>query len=756
MRRSWSLRDIFVLRHPGFPFDWLEGLAVSSEVHSEIAKLFDAERALVTAAAAQSARVGLATAKSVRRHEMPPPPLEVSGEWSACYSAWLVQRARAEAAFHADRVRLQHRLHALASDERIQEAVFLSSPDMFENVWCRYVGGTVPLRNSASHRRTERLVYSYLQRFCAKNETTSFFGPMGYGAIDGDDDAIEFLPAGDQKRRTFIAYWAVEALASAVATEPELWGMLPIRRSPLFTVDEKAAEARCESLGLVESLGADQLRVLGAVARLSDARAIASDLGADVAWVETVAMSLFVKGILIRRIWFRSDHWDALSNLRRAVESLSPCPTRDRWLSHLAELDELRSDFEKAPLRRRRVLLPILEALFSRLARTPPRRAGGHLYTDRLILNEEASSPFQVRVGRRAAARLASALTPALELCASFGEQVQKKFSRRVVAELERIVLPISFDRYAALLRGIAASLPPAPTVTTGVQDVFDLDEAFLPASEDGARFALPDLCLGRGAHGALHPILSSVHHHLLTDGWLFTFHSAPARIEKMVVDWIAGHMKHPLVELATGRHNKGFYSFPGPRAARAAAELVGGRGNHQVFPASELGVHLENGRPVLRGVDGNRIILYSSLADLTLHPPFTALSAPPVVLAPIRNGDSHVPRLDAGGATYQRERWEVPVADWKSLSGFALFAAVQRERQSLGLPRFVFARVPSERKPFLVDIECPFAVELLKHLTRDSLTIGFEEMLPAPEQLWLRDERGRYTFELRIQAQRE
>jgi hypothetical protein len=532
--------------------------------------------------------------------------------------------------------------------------------------------------------------------------------------------------------------------------------MLPIRRSPLFTVDENAHEARCESLDLVEPLNADQLCVLDAVAHGSDAQAIAADLGADVAWVETVAMSLFVKGILIRRIWFRSDHCDAFSNFRHAVESLSSCPARARWLSHLAELDELRAEFETAPLRRRRVLLRTMEELFARLARTSPRRAGGQLYTDRLILNEEASSPFQVRIGRRAAARLASALTPALELCASFGEQVQKEFSSLVVAELERVVSPVSFDRYATLLRGIAARFPATPTVSTGIRHVFDLDEGFLPPSEDGALFALPDLCLGRGPDGAIHPILSRMHHHLLTDGWLFTFHPAPARVEKMAVDWITAHMKDPLVELATGRHNKGFYSFPGPRAARTAAELVGGCGNQPVFPTSELVVYLEKGRPVLRDVDGNRLVLYLSLADLTLHPPFTALSAPPVVLAPLRNGDSHVPRLDAGGATYQRERWEAPIADWKALSGFALFAAMQRERHSLGLPRFVFARVPSERKPFLVDTECPFAVELLKHLVRHALAIDFEEMLPSPEQLWLRDERGRYTFELRIQAQRE
>jgi hypothetical protein len=167
--------------------------------------------------------------------------------------------------------------------------------------------------------------------------------------------------------------------------------------------------------------------------------------------------------------------------------------------------------------------------------------------------------------------------------------------------------------------------------------------------------------------------------------------------------------------------------------------------------------VHFEDGHLVLRDDEGHRRVLYLPLADLTLHPPFTTLSTTPVVLPPIRGDDGHVPRLEVGGATLQRERWDISVADWKPLSGFALFAAMHRARRRLGFPRFVFARVAAERKPFLVDAECPFAIELLKHLARPETTVSLEEMLPSPEGLWLRDAHGRrYTFELRIQAHRD
>jgi hypothetical protein len=62
---------------------------------------------------------------------------------------------------------------------------------------------------------------------------------------------------------------------------------------------------------------------------------------------------------------------------------------------------------------------------------------------------------------------------------------------------------------------------------------------------------------------------------------------------------------------------------------------------------------------------------------------------------------------------------------------------------------------VAGERKPFLVDTTSPFALELLRHHARGGLA-HLEEMSPGPDELWLRDARGRYTFELRIQATRE
>jgi hypothetical protein len=83
------------------------------------------------------------------------------------------------------------------------------------------------------------------------------------------------------------------------------------------------------------------------------------------------------------------------------------------------------------------------------------------------------------------------------------------------------------------------------------------------------------------------------------------------------------------------------------------------------------------------------------------------------------------------------------------------LLLAVERERRASGWPRFVFMRSSTERKPYLIDTASPFALELLLYLSRAAEQLSVEEMYPAPEQLWLKDERGRYTCEMRMQAVR-
>lgn len=719
----WTLSDVFVLRHAGFPFDWVEELGVSEGLLADVAHL-------------------------------------VRGEVGPAERGPIAER------YGLEHRALQRRLHARAAEPEIEEAVFLSSPEMFENVWVRQRGRT-ELPNDSAGRRVDRLIYAYLQRLCAKNETTSFFGPMGYGRFDDDGDSdddhdeigdgFRFVPV-EPRRRTFIAYWAVEALAARVAAEPSLWPELPIRRNPLFEIDPRARLARCAAIDRVTPLSGDELRVLAAVERHDQAADIGVALGESRDFVERVAHPLFAAGILARRLWFRSDVADTFGALGLAIARLPPSVARTRWSTELDGLDRLRQRFETAALAERRQLLPELEALFVGLTALPARRAGGRVYTDRLILNEEAASPFRLEVSPRARARLTAALSPLLELSAAQGDRLQRACVDGVRSSWPGGDEAPGLPAYASHLAGLRIALPPVPAPGADerrAEKVRALAPDPCGISLPGRRFALPDICLARSpVDGAVRPLLSRLHHHLLTPGWLSTF-CGPGdreRLERVAADFLAGEPV-PLVELAAGRHNKGFYAFPGPRVAHAVAELAG-RGQ-TIFPAADVRVVLGAEGPRLKLPDGRAARLYLPLADLTLHPPFAALGHP-LVVKPVFGApaETHLPRLDLGTATVQRESWTLSTASWGRLQGFELFVEAQRQAHHLGLPRFVFARVAGEPKPFLVDMASPFALELLRHHARGGLA-HLEEMSPRPDELWLRDARGRYTFELRIQATR-
>ena len=80
--------------------------------------------------------------------------------------------------------------------------------------------------------------------------------------------------------------------------------------------------------------------------------------------------------------------------------------------------------------------------------------------------------------------------------------------------------------------------------------------------------------------------------------------------------------------------------------------------------------------------------------------------------------------------------------------------------RETAGLPRFVFVVSPAESRPFYVDFDSPVYVNIFAKTVRrlarempgERLTVS--EMLPNPEQTWLRDDAGNsYTSELRLIA---
>jgi hypothetical protein len=116
--------------------------------------------------------------------------------------------------------------------------------------------------------------------------------------------------------------------------------------------------------------------------------------------------------------------------------------------------------------------------------------------------------------------------------------------------------------------------------------------------------------------------------------------------------------------------------------------------------------------------------------------------------------------RVSIGDLVVCRRTWRVPVTEVGPVPRLRADPGHDRLRawaRSHGMPRHVFVRTPAETKPFYVDFSAPLLVENLARAVRAAAPDGWVEaveMLPAPDELWLRGPGGeRFTSELRVVA---
>ena len=80
-------------------------------------------------------------------------------------------------------------------------------------------------------RRWIDVVGSYWQRYCSKNDTIGFFGPLAWGSFAEDGEAISVRSGAlERERVVHLETWAVEAVAAAAGvTTPLPMGPFPER-----------------------------------------------------------------------------------------------------------------------------------------------------------------------------------------------------------------------------------------------------------------------------------------------------------------------------------------------------------------------------------------------------------------------------------------------------------------------------------------------------------------------------------------------
>ncbi|WP_331742424.1 lantibiotic dehydratase family protein [Kitasatospora sp. NBC_00085] len=757
---TWELGREFVLRHTGMPFDWIEGLGDDPGLEQAATRLAAAETAVRDALDGQPpARV---RAVETALHTLAGPPAAPDGRLRRALGEWSEAVDRYRLAYWDGYTRIEARLHTAACEPLVQEAVFVSNPDMWENMWRRYATASERGTNAAQ-RRLQRQVYTYLQRLCGKNETTSFFGPLAYGTVDEKHETGCTLRRDVPVRRlVFFAQWAVAALVRAVRRDR---GVLPLL--PVSVVDPDRLRAR-----LGTGAGGDLPDLPDRLARLLlrdgsvPVGRLAAELGVGVAQVMRLLRDMLASNTVELGPSYPGDRQDAFDRLRDAVAGLGGAdPDAARWQGGFAALAALRDDLAAAPFPQRTEVFYRLEQTFTALTGQAARRDGG-LYTDRFVVYEEASSPFALALGAGPTARLTDAVQEALDFCADYGALVRRRHQEHLLGrwpEHDRL----TFDAYGEAMRPAAdpgSAFDPNAALAVDPADLGDpvrRRELVAPAAP-GPAYALPDICLAAADTAALDAgrfdvVIARVHHHLLLESWLSVAHPDPDAFGAAAARWVAeSGTPQGLVGLDVSRRNKGFYVFPGDRVALRPLR-ADDAGDARLARAGDYHVHRADGRIVLVDRAGHERLLYLPLADLAAYPPLAALSAPQLVHARIEPpAVERTAAVTLGNAVYQRARWFVAMPDVAGLDPAARYLSLRRLAAARGMPRFVYIRSERRRKPYLLDTRSPLGAELLAHVTEAGERVQFEEMSPGPDALWLRDEEGRrYTCELRMQATR-
>jgi lantibiotic biosynthesis dehydratase-like protein len=105
------------------------------------------------------------------------------------------------------------RLAEVARDPMFREAVAWQSRESLARAVDKLAAGT-PASPSRRRRWTD-VVAAYWQRYCSKNDTIGFFGPLAWGSF-GDATSVRSGTL-ERERVVHLETWAVEAVAGAVA-----------------------------------------------------------------------------------------------------------------------------------------------------------------------------------------------------------------------------------------------------------------------------------------------------------------------------------------------------------------------------------------------------------------------------------------------------------------------------------------------------------------------------------------------------------
>lgn len=713
-------------------------------------------------------------------------------QWNELIEQSRTAYAQARVIFDTELRQARQKFRQIISDERFQEAIFLNSPVMYKEGLLPFLHPEIATTQiNSKYRKRERTLMLYLQRFCAKNDTASFFGPMNYGRFQPKmDENIHYRILDDKyppKRRVLLSYWAAEALMKTMTRDPHLL----VENKPICSALIVLKENTIFLPSLDQEVPLDILSIT--ILRLANAQTtlltISQMLEIPLAILVERVQLLAACQLLELRLPLDRYAVDLLKAVEASINDFTPSEAKTRWKEIIARFRGYLQAFESAQLHERLQLLPVLEQLFTEVVGLEAHRGQGQLFSDRLIFYEETSGDvIDFAVGGNLYQDLVTQLRTPLDILASCALVEHHEQQKRGWQQLQAILPHTKNPSYLLNLYLQARAINSAesggrPAWGAMWQEVWDsllathysqtasfseteIDGTILESLEEQRLLAGPDIMIAAQDYdsilrGDYKIVLSEVHPLLLpTHKDLSLFYpNLPQALEQARI--LLDHLIYPQQELI----------FASRRVSKADMWPVG----HPIIypqwvhndvdtcpiPIADIKVDISiTQTPVFRVpyLDEPCSFALPLVIDEPFEPFLMCFTRPQIWMRPVIKA-RHTPRIEIGNVVFQRERWDLGIDDLPKLPSLAddfdTFLSLWRWKQAWNMPDQLFLKPKTDKvtKPILVDFLSPLSCLSALKVSGRSQGGTFTEMFPGPDQLWLQHNGQRYTCELRFTA---
>jgi len=704
--------------------------------------------------------------------------------------------------FNSARIRISHAIRKFLNDDRFLEAI------IWQNRSCFHAGISSLLRQPAERlrsrdRQNEDLVVSYLQRYCTKNDTIGFFGPVGWAELSMEVGSLSMKLGKNflSERNVYFEQWTIEEFAESLVAKNHLRPWCIPLCSPFIYLQGTT----------LHQAGSDSVSVDTKIALLlhkCDGSYTAADIAGELVCSKKCDFQSINEVYKLLEC-MRNAGWISWSLgipftsnpekvLRKRLEQVEDVRLRSSSLGALEELESLRDEVEGAA-GDSEMLDTALGELNKYFAHFTGKDSVRHTDSDNLgksLVYEDCRRDIEISVGASLLEKLSPPLSLLLESTRWFSCELASEF-RKIFDEVyyklcdQRNAKHVNFSRFISEIFPIVTGKVVPESISRVTNDfqskwynilAISQTESTMSFSSEQLREPVFDAFSTRlepwksACHNSFDIMIAAENINAIDEGrYLFVLgelhqclnnlmqtcflneHPTPENLLKA----FKADMPSPRVALVPSlkfpsistRSNIYFASEDDFRMV-VSTDAYGIRSD-RVLEAENLVVEKINGNLCVRTRDASvRFDLIECLSDV-----LRTYATHHFQIVP---SSTYAPRIMIDKLVISRETWsfsvdEVPFAFIENRA--EAFLEARRWIRDHDMPRFVFVTVPVEAKPFYIDFDSPIFVNILARIVRkversdyDESDITITEMLPTFDQMWLTDREGnRYSSELRM-----